>query len=74
MTSRQSRPQLLSGSKNRAFLAYFKHLQEPRTSVWGFLYVLIFNVLVVILGKICLFLKFCILTPPFDTTSEFRFG
>ena len=32
-----------SGSKNRAFLAYFKHLQEPQTSVWGFFYVLIFN-------------------------------
>lgn len=39
--------------------------------VWGFLYVLISNNLVERLRRINDFLKFCILTPLFDTTLFF---
>ena len=63
----------LSGNKNRFFLAYFKHIYEPRTSVWGFFYVLIFNMLGMNLREFSLFLNFCILTPLFDTTLFFVF-
>jgi len=47
------------------------HFREPQTSVWGFLFVLIFNYLERILREISFFLNFCILTPLFDTTSYF---
>ena len=70
--SRQSHPQPLSGSKNRAILACFQRFVEPQTSVWGFLNVLIFNVLAMFLRKISYFLNFCILTPLFDTTLLFH--
>ena len=70
-TSRQSRPQRLNGSKNRAFSALFDLYNEPQTSVWGFLYALIYSKLGQNLKEFCKKLNFCILTPPFDTTSFF---